>query len=217
MTYTHDDAEDARRKLNTLLASGCRAHTGVYNDGKTLGIVVASKAGKSKLYEFGWTCLRDDTHCQPAPPFTDLALLQVVAEWKSGDLEEPPASAAVLPENPAYTGPVAKEVCTRDDFLDWLRTAKPGAHALYHRGSVANYRKDGPIRLIELQRLSDNAKPSHPRPPGESVEMQQIQDRLELITTVSGMVNADMVRLIQRRTVEGGEGEFIYYAVKKGR
>lgn len=214
ITYTHEDAEDVRRKLDALLATGCRSHTGVYNDGLTLGVVVANRAKKSKLYEFGWAAKSDDELGRAAPPVTDLALLQIVAEWKTGEPAATPADPLPLA---SAAQPEARQIDTRETFIDWLREAKPGAQALYHRGSIAHYRKDAPARLVELQRLADAAKPAHPRPVSESVEMQQIQDRLELIATVTQMEQAGLVRLIQRRQVEGGEGNFIYLAIKKGR
>jgi hypothetical protein len=212
-SYTHADSEDVRRKLNAMLEPGCRAHTGVYNNGSTLGVVVASRKGASRLYEFGWAGKTEDAPGYPSPAVSNAGLLEIVSQWRRGEPEElAPATPAV----PA-SGPVAHKVETREEFLRWLSAAKPGATALYHEGSVANYRKDAPLRLTELQRLADDAKPSHPRPAAESVEMQQIQDHIELIQTVTNMAQTDMVRLIQRRTVEGREGEFIYYAIKKGR
>jgi hypothetical protein len=179
-----------------------------------VGIVVSNKSRKSKLYEFGMVCTDGEPmQCQPAPILNDLAILRILEEWRSGDLEEkaePPILGLAAPQ------PAAREVATRDEFIAWLRDAKAGSQALYHRGSLAHYRKDAPTRLLHLQKLSDDAKPAHPRPPGEAIEMQQIQDRIELIQTVTQMQEAQLVSLIQRRSVEA-EGEFIYLAIKKAR
>lgn len=218
-TYSHDDACDARRKLNALLPSGVRAHTGVYNMGRTLGVVISASGpaekggGKvSRLYEFGWMARTDDHPGQPAPPWSNAALLQILDEWKTGTWVEPAAPVPVVPAG----GPVAKTIHDRPEFEAWLRKAKPGQVCLYHVGSVAHYRAEGTDRLLLLQRLADDAKPSKPRPPAEAIEMRQLQAKMDLLSAVSTAADADQVHLSQRRSVEG-EGRWIYYATKRWR
>lgn len=209
--YTYDDSEDVRRKVQAMLPAGFKVRAGVYNDGLTLGLVVVNAAQVSRLYEFGWAGKTETDPGRPAASITDLALLQIVSQWRTGTLvEEAPGEPLATAPSPA-----AQTVETREQFLAWLRDAKVGAQALYHRGSLAHYRKDAPLRLIHLERLQDEAKPASPRPRSEAVEIEQIRMHLELLTTVTQMAEADLVHLVQRRAME--EGQSVYYAVKKER
>lgn len=210
-TYTHADAETAHRKVSALLRHhGCvRVHSGVYNDGRTLGIVVADRKNRvSRLYEFGLAGKTDQSPGSQGPDLTDLALLQICNEWETGS---PVASAYTAPMTVA--GPAAVEVTTREAFLSWLRAAKPGDMSLYFRGELASFRASAPARIVALQAKSDAARPSQPRPAAEGLEIDRLQTALDLLSSIFAMRDAGMISPTQRRNVDGAG--MIYYATKR--
>jgi hypothetical protein len=208
--YTHADAQEAQRKLQAMLPGNVKVHSGVYNDSMTLGLVVANRAKVSRLYEFGLTGHSETCAGKFGTDISNMALLEIASDWANGQ-------PAVKPESstPITTEPYTKEVANRDDFLAWYRSVKPGDKVLYFRGDVATFRHNGPIRIAQLQKLSDTAKPSAPRPPSESVEINQIQDMLELLQTVTTMSESNLIAMTKRRAVEG-DG-WICYATKRER
>ena len=119
-----------------------------------------------------------------------------------------PHEESLSPPPPGQT-----EISDADEFSHWLRNAKPGVTAQYHRGCVANFKGDGPLELSRLQYLSDNEPLHSPRPAHERVRAQQIIDRLELLAAVTRAVDVGMVHVTQRRI---GPGRFQYFVTKKG-
>lgn len=208
--YTHADAQEAQRKLQAMLPANVKVHSGVYNDSMTLGLVVANRAKVSRLYEFGLIGQSEATPGKFGADITNMALLEIASDWANG---QPSARPDASP--PLTAEPFTQEIRDRDEFLAWFRASKPGDKTLYFRGDVATFRHNGPIRVAQLQKLSDNAKPSAPRPPSESVEINQIQDMLELLQTVTTMSESNLIALTKRRAVEG-DG-WICYATKRER
>jgi hypothetical protein len=209
--YTHDDAAYVSKLMQWFCKEHrLKIHTGVYNDGMTLGLVVANRDKVSRLYEFGMVGKTADSPGTPGPALSDVGLLKIVQEWSTG---EPRPPEKVPTETAPTEDPTAKEFTTRDAFAAWFRDAKPGAKAIYYRGSIAHFRHDAPARIIALQQLQDNAKPAKPRPVSESLELQQIQDSLDLIQHATYLYHQGLALLTQRKSVEGDTT--IHYAVKK--
>lgn len=207
--YTHADAQEAQRKLQAMLPGNVKVHSGVYNDSMTLGLVVANRSKVSRLYEFGLIGQSETAPGKFGADISNMALLEIASDWANGH----PSAKPDAPQTTAE--PYTQEIKDRDEFLAWFRASKPGAKTLYFRGEVAEFRHEAPLRIAHLQKLSDNAKPSAPRPPSESVEINQLQDTLELLQTVTTMSESKLIDLTKRRAVEG-DG-WICYATKKER
>ena len=102
----------------------------------------------------------------------------------------------------------------KGEFLAWVRTAKNGDQAVYFVGELASFRQISGPRILELERLADGARPSHPRPPGEAVEIDMLRSRMDLASSVSGLAGTGLLHLTQKRNEEGGG--WYYLATRRG-
>lgn len=200
--YTQHDAEAVRYKLSGLL-SGQKTHVAVYNEERTLGIVVSNDAGAALVYEFGWAGKTFKTPGHPAPDLTDLALIRISDDWASGS----PASVTAT-ISPAAPDP--HTIKTREDFMAWLITAKPGDMVVYHAGELARYLIDAAIRIRHLEGAEDRSRAG--RPSRETIEVEQLQDAIDLVECVRSMHDAKVVTLTQRRALDGNG--MLYCATK---
>lgn len=211
-TYSHAESQLVLRKVEGLLRPSHPAigiHVGITNAGHTLALVLADRfSGTSRLYEFGWAGRDGTSEGRTAPHVSNAALLAICDEWETGQAVPSPQTEALT-----AAGPLALEVTTRDGFLNWLRRAKPGDQCLYFRGELAQFRKDATARILELQIRADSARPSRARPAAESVELESLMQRLDLIAAVFKTRDAGLIAPTQRRAIEG-DG-MIYYAAKR--
>jgi hypothetical protein len=99
-------------------------------------------------------------------------------------------------------------------FLAWVRGAKRGDQAVYFTGELASFRQTAANRIVELERLSDGARPSQPRPAGEAVEIDMLRAQMELAASVSGLASSRLLHLTQKRNRKG-EG-WHYIATRTG-
>ena len=101
----------------------------------------------------------------------------------------------------------------KGEFLAWLRGAKKGDQAIYFIGELAAFRQISGARIVELERLADAARPSHPRPPGETVEIDMLRSRMDLASSVSGLAGTGLLHLTQKRNEDAG---WFYLATRTG-
>jgi hypothetical protein len=92
----------------------------------------------------------------------------------------------------------------KGEFLAWVRAAKSGSRAVYFVGDLATFRQVSAQRIVELERLSDGARPSHPRPSGEAMEIDLLRARMDLASSVSALAGTGLLLLTQKRTGEAG-------------
>lgn len=110
-------------------------------------------------------------------------------------------------------GRLVPQFTEKSEFLAWLRTAKKGDQATYFIGELAAYRQTAAARIVELEKLSDKARPSHPRPPAEAVEIELLRSRLDLAASVSSIAQTGLLHLTQKRHEEFG---WYYVATRTG-
>ena len=101
----------------------------------------------------------------------------------------------------------------KGEFLAWMRTAKKGDQAIYFIGELATFRQVSGARIVELEKLADSARPSHPRPPGEAVEIDMLRGYMEIASCVSGLASAGLLHLTQKRNEDAG---WFYLATRTG-
>lgn len=192
-----------------MLPDNCTAFTAVTNFDRTLGVMVANTRGDMRTYEFGWIGRNANNDGRQGPPFTREALFAIADEWETGI----PRVAAYRPSEPREV-PAAPYMRTKDAFTDWVKTAKKGDTAVYFTGSIVHFRDEAPRRMVELQRLADQAPVKKPRPAVERLELARLQATRELLTQVDLFYRKDLITLGQRRDL-GGIGTS-YLAIRKG-
>jgi hypothetical protein len=175
--YSDAAVSQASRKLNAILADGVTAWVRTSGGRDRLAISVTNSAGMTWLYEF-----------TTEPALSDAAIVDIANEWRTGTLAD-------LPSLPAMRDKGA--------FLDWARSAKPGQTVVYFTGELAQFRATAPQRILQLQRLADQARPAAPRPPGEAIELARLQDAIELIQAATTLQQSETVALTQRRSADG--------------
>lgn len=102
----------------------------------------------------------------------------------------------------------------KGSFLAWVRVARKNDQAVYFVGELAAFRQNAAARIVDLERLADGARPSHPRPPGEAVEIDMLRSSMDIAACVSNLASTGFLHLTQRRNTTG-EG-WLYLATRTG-
>lgn len=194
--YQHADVARTQRVMQALLPVGVRVATSSISDGWELSIVVCGA-----------------TACEPyvfAPGVTDKQLLVIADQWSTGSLVRPIGQD----KSEVLRRVLRSEMITnRNDFATWCRESKRQTKVAYFRGVLSQFRFDAPRRLVQLQGLADEAKPSRPRPQSEAVEAAKLRETLDLLELVTLLHDAKSIELVQHRLADGTGAT--YYAVKR--
>ena len=191
--YTHDDSQEVRRKTQALMPEGVECTATLLRDGWQLNLVVCGRTS-CHTYEFG-------------PGITDLHMVKVAGQWKSGDRDVSHIPAA---DDVKTTGQFADN---RDEMTYWARTARVGDRVVYFRGNLAQFRAEAGPRIVALQAQADASRTGKPLPPQEHVTLMDLQAKQDLLEAVQHLSRANVVSLVQERLADGTG--FTYYAVKR--
>lgn len=193
--FDFNDTGRVMRVLRALLPTDVSVLAQAANGGWVLNVTLCGKTA-CEVYQF-------------KPTMSDRELLALSMAWETGEFVAPPDG-----EDKRLMAAIAVDIhlTTRNDFIAWARDAKHGAKVVYFKGLLSQFRYDAPRRIVALQRLSDEARPSNPTPVEQRVELADLQERLSLLEAVNNLQKARVVEMVQTKAPDGSGAT--YYAVK---
>lgn len=191
--YTHENRAWVKRTLSALLPEGVTADVSLLRDGWQMQVTVCGPKS-CHPYEF-------------APGLTELHLIRLAEQWKTGDRVPPPHDDKATPEA------LGSMVDTADELRAWARSSKKGQRVIYFTGNLAQFRADTAKAVVTLQAKGDEKISGNGLSAAERVKLTSMQGKLSLLEAVNTLQVASMIELTQARLTDG-QG-FIYYAVKR--
>lgn len=130
------------------------------------------------------------------------------------------APAVVLPvvappPQPKYPLEVIQNEAEAAQWIRHRDFRNPRLSVIYFVGDLGRLRIHASVRIAELQRLQDQARPSKPRPPIETVEIETLQTALDLTAYIYKQATVHHTCMLTRKPWR--EGLFLNIATRRPR